>query len=415
MVGYSEIREVLLWAQTIGPAEVHFEYWVEDAPERRVSTRTVATAENRAFTAHAIADSVEPGLRYAYELFIDGAAVERPYPLVFQAQPLWWARTEPPDFRFALGSCAYIRDPAFEPPGTPVGGDYHVFTSIHEKAPDAMLWLGDNVYFREMDWTTWTGIVHRYTHNRSLPEMQPLLASTSNYAIWDDHDFGPNDSDGSYTGKGMTLEAFQMFWGNPSYGIPGAGGITTTFVWGDVQFFLLDNRYNRSSNRRATGHRQVLGDAQIEWLTDALASSLATFKIIVIGGQVLSPMARWENYANFPEEQARLISMIGDNEIPGVLFISGDRHLTALTKMDRPGTYPLYDLTVSPLTANTVSDSGLDYAENTLMVEGTLIEERNFATLDFSGPLEDRRLRIQVFDVDGVELWHANIRAADLR
>ena len=36
------------------------------------------------------------------------------------------------------------------------------------------------------------------------------------------------------------------------------------------------------------------------------------------------------------------------------------------------------------------------------MAEGTLIEERNFATLDFSGPLQDRRLRIQVFDVDGV-------------
>ena len=64
--------------------------------------------------------------------------------------------------------------------------------------------------------------------------MQPLLASASNYAIWDDHDFGPNDSDGSYTGKELTLEAFRMFWGNPGYGVPGVEGITTTFVWGDV-------------------------------------------------------------------------------------------------------------------------------------------------------------------------------------
>ena len=72
-------------------------------------------------------------------------------------------------------------------------------------------------------------------------------------------------------------------------------------------------------------------------------------------------------------------------------------------------------LPVLAAVANTVSDSGLDYAENTLMVEGTLIEERNFATLDFSGPLDDRRLRIQVFDADGAELWHASIRAADLR
>jgi alkaline phosphatase D len=409
------MREVLLWAQTTQPAAVHFEYWIEDAPDHRFATRTVATTAEGAFTAHAVADSVEPGQRYAYELFIDGARVDRPYPLRFQSQALWWARTEPPNFRFAIGSCAYVLDPAYEPPGPPAGHDYQVFSSIYDKSPDAMLWLGDNVYLREMDWTTRTGILHRYTTNRSLPEMQPLLASASNYAIWDDHDFGPNNADGSFRGKDLTLEAFKLFWANPGYGVPGVDGITTSFVWGDVEFFLLDNRYNRTSNLRVTGTRQILGDAQIEWLTDALASSQATFKIIVIGGQVLSPMARWENYANYSEEQARLISLIEDNQVPGVLFLSGDRHMTALTKLDRPGTYPLYDLTVSPLTTNTVSDSGLDYAENTLMVEGTLIEERNFATLDFSGPLDDRLLRIQVFDVDGAELWHANIRAADLR
>jgi alkaline phosphatase D len=346
---------------------------------------------------------------------VDGERVDRPYPLEFQTVPLWWGRTDPPDVRFALGSCLYVNDLPYEPPGPPIGQDYQVLTSIDAKRPDAMLWLGDNVYLREMDWTTRTGILHRYSHNRALSELQPLLASASNYAIWDDHDFGPNDSDGSFVGKEMTREAFELFWGNPGYGMPGIEGITTSFKWADAEFFLLDNRWYRTAKRLQTGRRRLLGEAQIEWLANALASSLATFKFIVIGGQVLSPMERWENYVNYPEERERLLSMIEDNEIPGVVFISGDRHMTALTKMEREGTYPLYDLTVSPLTANTVTDSRLDYVENTLMVEGTLIEERNFATLEITGPRENRLLRIQVFDVDGNELWDASLRAMDLR
>ena len=113
-----------------------------------------------------------------------------------------------------------------------------------------MLWLGDNIYLREADWNTRTGIMYRYTHTRSLPEMQPLLASSINYAIWDDHDFGPNDADRSYHLKNTTLEAFKLFWANPTYGIVGDSGVATTFEWGDVQFFMLDNRYFRAPNER---------------------------------------------------------------------------------------------------------------------------------------------------------------------
>ena len=37
-----------------------------------------------------------------------------------------------------------------------------------------MLWLGDNVYFREPD-DSKTGVYHRYTHDKSTEELQGLL------------------------------------------------------------------------------------------------------------------------------------------------------------------------------------------------------------------------------------------------
>ena len=33
------------------------------------------------------------------------------------------------------------------------------------------------------------------------------------------------------------------------------------------------------------------------------------------------------------------------------MFLSGDRHFTELLKVERPGTYPLYEFTSSPLTS----------------------------------------------------------------
>ena len=94
-----------------------------------------------------------------------------------------------------------------------------------------MLWLGDNIYLREPDWNSWTGIIHRYTHDRATPQLQPFMASVHNYAIWDDHDFGPNDSDKSFWNKNLTLKAFKLFWANPSYGTGDIKGTTTSFQW----------------------------------------------------------------------------------------------------------------------------------------------------------------------------------------
>jgi alkaline phosphatase D len=100
---------------------------------------------------------------------------------------------------------------------------------------------------------------------------------------------------------------------------------------------------------RSTCKRQVFGEAQLEWLVDALSSSRATFKVVVAGGQVLNPVRTAETYANFPEERQDLLRRIGEEGVQGVLFLSGDRHFSELTRLDREGTYPLYDLTVSPL------------------------------------------------------------------
>jgi alkaline phosphatase D len=410
MVGHGEAREVKLWVQTTGAAEVHFRYHDATNPDREWRTASVRTSASTAYVAEAAADSVEPGRRYVYEVWIDGREAERPYPLSFQTPMLWQWRTDPPPFTIALASCFYVNEPVVDRPGNPYGSNFQILEALTARAPDLMLWLGDNTYLREVDWWSRTGILRRHTHTRSLPELQPLLGSTHHLAIWDDHDYGPNDSDRAYVGKGWTREAFDLFWANPP-AVPDLGGITTTFEWADVQFFLLDDRWHRSPNDRRTGEREMLGEAQIEWLVDALASSHARFKIVAVGGQVLNPAARFENYATYPEERAHLLEAIEAEGITGVIFLTGDRHHTELTRLDRAGTYPLYDLTVSPLTAGLASPD----TTNTLQVEGTYVREHNFAILSFDGPRDERRLTISIVGADGAERWSRTILASELR
>ncbi len=409
MLGYSEMKEVLLWVQTQEPASVKFQYWDQQNPGQKFYTDTKSTIEAEAYTAKLLADEVEPGRRYTYQLYINEVPVRLDYPTEFQTQHLWQWRTDPPDFTIALGSCSYVNEKIYDRPGDGYGGEYEIFRTIHRQRPDAMLWLGDNIYLREVDWFTTEGIHHRYTHTRSLSEMQPLLASTHHYAIWDDHDYGPNNSDRSFIHKEKTLDAFRLFWGNPTYGLPGQGGITTYFQWADIDFFLLDDRYFRAPNQRKSGNKPLLGENQLQWLIDALVKSDAPFKMVAIGGQVLSDSQVHENYVHYhTAERARLLELIAREGIKNVVFLTGDRHHTELSMLTNAAGNVLHDLTVSPLTSGPASNVETD---NNHRQPGTLVTQRNFGLLEFSGPRDARRLKVTIHAVDGKVLWEKTIQS----
>ncbi|MEL7270993.1 MAG: alkaline phosphatase D family protein [Bacteroidota bacterium] len=413
MVGYSTMREVLLWVQTTASAKVYFEYFDQENPDERFKTDSTVTEAQNGFVARLVANEIIPGKTYGYTLYVNGEKVQRDYPMEFQSQTLWQWRTDPPEVNFAIGSCNYVNETRFDRPGKPYGSEHEIFESIHGKQPDFMLWLGDNTYLREVDWNSRTGILHRYTHTRSLPELQPLLASTHHYAIWDDHDYGPNNADSSFWLKDTASEIFKLFWTNPNFDVIDQGGITGFFQWADLDFFLLDNRYYRTSNNNFTTERQLLGKAQIDWLINALSSSSAPFKFVAIGGQVLSTEADYENYATFPEERRYLLDKIRESKVEGVIFLDGDRHHTVLSRMqESEDVYPIYDLTCSSLTAGANNNKEL---LNTNKLEETLVGQHNFGVLNVSGPRTSRVLKITIFDKDGVELWSKDIKAQDLR
>jgi alkaline phosphatase D len=417
MVGYGQMTEVMLWVQTAKPASVQFRYWETDRPKEKKLSRSVKTADDRALTAHVLIDGLQPGKKFEYELLIDGKVTTRPYPLRFQTQPLWHWRTDPPDFTVAIGSCFYVNEAQWDRPGRPYGSNYEILTTIAGMNPDLMIWLGDNTYYREVDWHSVAGLRHRWTHTRSLPELQPLLGSTHHYATWDDHDYGPNDSDRGYRLKGAALETHKLFWGNQTYGTPEVPGVFGRFEWGDVEFFLLDDRYHRAPNDAPDNEEKTMwGRDQRQWLMDGLTSSIATFKVVANGSQVLNPHAAGKEALKvFRHEYDLLLNFVREQNISGVFFITGDRHYTELIRLDG-GPHPLYDFTSSSLTAGLSAPRSEEEKNNSARVEGTLVTDaHNFGMMRFSGPRTDRKVVLECWDYTGKLRWQYEIKASDLQ
>lgn len=400
MVGYADMQEVMLWVQTTKAATVQFAYHEEGKPINLIVTAEKETTAEAVFIAKLIADKVEPGKTYIYKLFINGQLIELPYPTRFETQKIWKYRGDAPDFSFMTGSCAYINQPEHDRPGTPYGGDYQVFENMASHAASFMLWLGDNVYLREPDWNTKTGFQKRYTHTRSTPEMQKLLATRSNYAIWDDHDYGPNDSDKGFYNKALSLETFEQFWGNPTTGISGIEGAITAFQWADLDFFLLDNRWYRDPNGLKKEGKTILGEKQLQWLFDNLVSSQASFKIVAMGGQFLSDAAMYETYSanGFDAERQRILDFIKEQQIKNVIFITGDVHFSEVSKYEEAGSPVIWDLTFSTMSAGP-NKRGAEW-NNSFRVADKVFTDRNFGLIKVSGPLSDRKLEVSCTDKD---------------
>lgn len=416
MLGYGEIAETVIWLQTRRPARAQVRYWKSGEPGKSHLTGEVRTAAAGDHIARFTLNGLDFGAQYDYEIYLDGERIERSYPMTFKTQPMWRWRTDPPNFKVAFGSCNYVNDPPFDRPGTPYGDSPEVFAEIVKYQPDLMLWLGDNCYYREADWLTEAGMRYRYAHTRAQEALQPLLAATHHYAIWDDHDYGPNDSDRSYRGKETSLRIFKDYWANPSYGTPETPGVFGRFEWGDVEFFVLDDRYHRSPNAfsEKRADKVMFGDAQMQWLTESLRASEAPFKIVVGGNQMLNPLNPFEGFNQFPVEQRKLIDFIRNERISGVVFLSGDRHYSELLRRTDPGMYPLYDFTSSSLTAGFAKPAPNEN-ENPSRIPGTLVvEKHNFGVLEFSGPKGERVLTMRCIDSTGREQWKQEIKATEL-
>lgn len=354
---------------------------------------------------------------YQYKLLINGKPTT--YGGEFTTKDLWQWRKPAPDFSFLTGSCSYFNEPVFDRPGIPYGKDSSIFDAMAKEKAAFMLWLGDAWYTRDVDYYSEWGLWYRASRDRATPVLQPFLKAMPQLAIWDDHDYGPNDIGKNYILKDASRKVFNSYFCNPSAGENGQGIYTMT-SWGDVDVFMTDDRWWRSADRmkdsvdgKPNPEKRMLGKQQMEWLKNSLLYSNATFKIIAVGSQVLNPVSPFDKWRDFSVEYDELMNFLKEYNINGVLFLTGDRHHSEIIKVEREGTYPLYDITCSPLTSGTHT-FGAAEKNNPFRVLG-IDEKQNYTRFSFSGKRNERKLTIEYLGVKGEKLGEWSISEKELK
>ncbi len=421
MLGAIQHRSAMIWLEVGNEVQsVELKYW-ESANPTFVKSKFWMGELFLDFNPVKIElTDLKPNTQYEYAITLDEQPVIFSYKTIFKTRELWEFRKPAPDFSFLTGSCAYLNEPEYDRPGKPYGNSPAIFGAMAKVSADFMLWLGDNTYLREADYSSTYGIAYRYSHDRAAPDLAKFLAAMPHHAIWDDHDYGNNDADKTFPLKQVSRKKFIDYWCEQSYGEQNEG-IYSKFTHSDCEFFLLDNRWFRSNdelpdsiNGMLNADKKMFGKAQMDWLKNGILGSKAAFKFIVTGSQVLNPYSKYECLKQYPFEYQELMNFLDVTNPKGIVFLTGDRHHSEVIKLERKGKYPLYDITSSSLTAGVgfVKD---EEKNNASRVPNTLLEANNFTKISISGEKGKRKLTAEFLDIKGEKQKEFSVTENDLK
>lgn len=388
-------------------------FWVRTLEESKIAIIVAAVGENNLdipsligegqtnrnsdYTATIAVSGLKPNTEYAYTLIIDGKREE--YSNIFRTHP---QKGESSRFNIVFGGGAGF-----------TAMNEKMWTTIAGYEPRAMLLLGDNVY---IDDPLHVMTQHYcYYRRQSQPQWRSLVAATSVYSIYDDHDFGTNDCIPGPeidvpSWKRDVTKVFKENWNNPIYG----GGEENPGCWyefyiGDVHFIMLDGRYYRDLEGGS-----MLGPIQKKWLFRALESSRGKFKIIaspVPWSPGVKPESK-DTWDGFPNEREEIFSFLEEQEIEGVLLMSADRHRSDLRKIKRSNAYDLYEVMSSKLT-NVHTHDLLENAEGSEFIMGYNVK-CSFGHLDFDTKKEDPQLKYSIVNIDGEVIDYRVLKLSQL-
>ncbi len=394
MLGCLSESGVKVWVRTTKPAAVKVIVGTGPKLADRVETKAATSTVESDLTAICEVTGLKSLTHYTYDVLVDGQSVLGDKLPTFRTAP---RRGEKASFDVAFGGGARY-NPSKE----------RIWDTIAKQQPAAFLFLGDNLY---MDMPTKRNLQSLYYYRRQLrPEYRRLVAGTSCYAIWDDHDFGANDCAGGPDPfkpdwKVPVWNVFKENWVNAYYG----GGEEQPGCWfdfsiGDVDFFMTDGRYYRSFKDGT-----MLGPAQKEWLKEKLKASTATFKVIASGTLWTETADKGgkDSWWGVPKEREEIFSLIDEENIGGVILLSADRHRNDIYKIERPNGYPLYEFETSKLTNNhthgTKKQAIFSYNKGNF-----------FAMLTFDTKKEDPEISVRCITIDGETVHTMTLKRSEL-
>lgn len=254
---------------------------------------------------------LSPATRYRYRVEVPGG--QR-----LDGRLRTWANG-PFSFRVAFASCAST------------GSNHHVFDAIRALTPDVFVHMGD---FHYLNIGRNDAEAFRRAYDRVLdsPRQSALYRAVPIVYMYDDHDFGANNADGTSASRPAASSVYRERV--PHYPLQaGAGTIQQAFDMGRVRVIVTDTRSLRDPVD-APRPRTMLGEAQVRWLEAELTRAKDAPLVIWVNTVpwiTRSNESTSEGWAPYAEERERLATLIDTLGLTRrLVMLSGDGHMAAL-------------------------------------------------------------------------------------
>ncbi|MDJ0497032.1 MAG: alkaline phosphatase D family protein [Acidimicrobiia bacterium] len=252
-----------------------------------------------------------PGTHHEYVVSVGGS------PVAERSGSFTTRDSGPMSFKVAVASCARL------------GSSGRVFETILEMDPDLFISSGDLFYVDHA--RTDNHFTDAYLQTLTQPAQAALYAAVPIAYVWDDHDYGGNDSDSTSPTRQEALDAYRR--NVPHYPLPATDAIYQSFSIGRVQFVLLDDRSQRDPKAEPDGpDKTMLGTKQLDWLRERLTAS-EDYALTVIVSQVpwiALQQDGADHWAGYAYERQVIADFIAEHGIDNILMVTGDAHLVAV-------------------------------------------------------------------------------------
>lgn len=311
------------------------------------STR-LAVADNAALTGPAYFGPVVPTAEGVAAFSVTGLTADTRYwygvedDSVLDTDHIGQFRThgvagDPYSFTFGHATCAGLGTayPASQGLAPDRVSDHPVFDEIRAQNPLFFVHGGDLHYY-----DAGSGVhvpdasvgTYRDAYDAVLSTRQgDLYRNVPLVYMWDDHCYGPNDSDGSFAFKANPAQVYRERV--PHYplatGDTGTDAIYHSFQVGRVLFMLTDGRYYRDPVTDPAP-RSMFGATQLSWMDSLLASSDAELLCWVQEQDWTADVLGGTSWGSYTEERDSIVTMLGDNGWLNKMFmVCGDSHAMA--------------------------------------------------------------------------------------
>ncbi len=228
-----------------------------------------------------------------------------------------------------------------------------IWRDLVEKKPDVILFIGDSAYADRGAPTGGANAAHlwkKFSDARAVLEIYFSKTLIPIFAVWDDHDFGRNDSDTSFPYAKESRENFETFFAqNPDYcrNLKRGPGVSSALKIGQQQFIFLDDRSFRAARGSNDKHAHW-GREQEEWMY-SLVGSHSGLTWLINGSQYMSRMPWKESVSrDHPTQLKEFVKNL--KTLPKVVLVSGDVHYSEISELEESLLgYVTYEITSSSM------------------------------------------------------------------